>query len=298
MPTIKWSNMPAEKVDEMLHLIEEFPTLPSVVARVVEVLDNPYSSAGDLTEIVKLDQAMMLRLLKMANSAYYGFPRAISTVTESIVLLGFATVRNLILTTTIYNFDQLWLKPRGKGRKPLFSQRAQWKHAVATAIAAREILLTQHREGMEHIGYLAGLLHDVGKLLLAQHYYETYEKVLAARHSVPEAAAAQERELLGVDHGAIAGRLVDHWNLPAGIVAPITFHHFPEEASEQKELTRVVQVADRLAHWVMSDPESSQAANYAGWLREQQNEIQWQGVEDLKKNILSEVVHIESYLAV
>ena len=117
--------MDKKKLLRITERISEFPTLPSVIARVMQVMDDPNSSASDLTDLIKLDQAMMFRILKMANSAYYGFPRSIATVTESIVLLGFTTVRNIILTTMMYKFDQLWKSGQGKGsgRESYFDQK-------------------------------------------------------------------------------------------------------------------------------------------------------------------------------
>lgn len=254
--------MSQEKLQAILQSVSEFPTLPTVIARVMQLLDDPYSSASDITELISKDQAMTFRILKMANSAYYGFPRAIATVTESIVLLGFATVRNLILTTMMYNFDQMWIpgeKRKIKKNPPRLDQQVEWKHAVATAIAARELLIRQGLSAQEHLGYLAGLMHDVGKIFFYHYLHEDYMAVLEKVKGREAELPAAEAEMLGADHGQVAAWIVDRWNLPSEIVEPIAFHHAPGKAVKQRQLAEVLAEANLLAHQVLDLPQSGPA---------------------------------------
>lgn len=254
--------MKQDQLQKLVRSIGEFPTLPTVVARVIQELNNPYSSAASLTDLISVDQAMTFRILKMANSAYYGFPRAISTVTESIVLLGFSTVRNLMLTTLMYQFNEM-LPARGRrGRATSdFDQRKEWKHAVAAAISAREILLLRRREPIEHLGYLAGLMHDIGKNFFHHYLPEEYARVPASARSQGGDLSRIEEKIMGAHHGQVGAWIVDRWNLPPEIVEPIACHHCPGEAKEQRELAEVLSAADQAARLAEAGPEAQ-----AAWL--------------------------------
>jgi putative nucleotidyltransferase with HDIG domain len=289
---------------KIIDSVSDFPTLPSVVARVIQILDNPYSSASDLTDIITHDQAMMFRILKMANSAYYGFPRAIATVTESIVLLGFSTVRNLILTTMMYNFDQMWMKEDKKKSgesSALFNHWQEWKHSVATAVAARELLISQHQEASEHLGYLAGLMHDVGKILFYHYFREDYQKVLERHRDKPGNLSDLEKEIMGASHGQVGAWIVDRWNLPEDIVAPIASHHAPEKAKKNKPFALILNYADVLAHGALDKVEKDPAADTGEeppLLTIDGLDFSAEQVVNLEKKIQQEMSHIESFMVV
>jgi putative nucleotidyltransferase with HDIG domain len=291
-----------DKLKRVIQSISDFPTLPSVVAKVMQILNDPYSSASDLTEIISIDQAMTFRILKMANSAFYGFPRAVATVTESIVLLGFATVRNLILTTMMFNFDQMWAeKNRAKPgfKKSHFNQRQIWKHSVATAIMTRQLLTSQAMGHLEHVGFLAGLMHDVGKILFYHYFHDQYFEVLNKKPDDGRALSRLETEMIGAHHGQVGGWIVDRWNLPEEIVTPIIFHHFPEEAKEKKELTNVVYIANRMAHATLDETFRGDQASREGaaqwWNQLGLTQEQVVKMEDILKK---ELMEIESFMAV
>jgi len=253
----------SDQINNIIRGIGEFPTLPAVVARVIQELNNPYSSAANLTDIISVDQAMTFRILKMANSAYYGFPRTIATVTESIVLLGFSTVRNLMLTTMMYSFNEM-TTGRGRRGRPAFEfdHQEEWKHSLAAAIAARELMLQRRQEASEHLGYLAGLMHDIGKKLFYHYLPKEYADVLSRKAKDGEELSRMEQKLMGTHHGQVGAWIVDQWKLPQEIVEPIALHHFPGEAKEQKELAAVVYAANKLARVARQD-----AAGRAAWLK-------------------------------
>lgn len=294
--------MKQNKLKKVIQSIGDIPTLPTVVARVMQVLNDPHSSATDLTEIISVDQAMTFRILKMANSAYYGFPRSVATVTESIVLLGFSTVRNLILTTMMYNFDQMWLpkhKPKTISPKVQFDQRQAWKHSVATAIMTRELLISQQLATLEHFGFLAGLMHDVGKVLFYHYFHDEYGRVLEQTVEDGRALSRLEAEVMGAHHGQVGAWMVDRWNLPEEIVTPIACHHFPEEAKEQKTMTQVLYIANRMAHATLKDsglealPTEDGVAQWWGQLG-----LSMEQMLGMEKRIVKELNEIESFMNV
>lgn len=291
--------MERKKLKKIIQRVSEFPTLPTVIARVMQVMDDPYSSASDLTDIIKLDQAMMFRLLKMANSAYYGFPRSIATVTESVVLLGFSTVRNLILTTMMYQFDQLWKKSSAKGDGPqefYFDQKQEWKHSVATAVATRELLIVKNLVVLENFGYLAGLMHDMGKILYFQYMQEDYRPVLKECKIQKKRIWDLEMEMIGADHGQVGSWIVDRWNLPEDIVTPIAYHHQPHKAKDHKELTMILHYADILAHVALKDRNIGR--EFGAWREDQINDLglEDEAVDQLLEKIVEELQHIETFM--
>ncbi len=289
--------MDKKKLLKITERITEFPTLPTVIARVMQIMDDPKSSAADLTSIIQLDQAMMFRILKMANSAYYGFPRAIATVTESIVLLGFTTVRNIILTTMIYQFDQLWNRQQDvKPGAMAFDQMEEWHHAVATAIATRELISLQHLGALENFAYLAGLMHDIGKILFFQYMPEDYKPVLQAFRKKKQALWQLEEDMLGADHSRVGAWIVDKWNLPEDIVVPISNHHTPERSQDHQELTWALYWGNHIAYEALGDQPHEPEPQLWRQQLESMMDVSPEKQEALIVKIREEVDHIKSYM--
>jgi putative nucleotidyltransferase with HDIG domain len=291
----------ANQVKKLAQSISEFPTLPAIVARVIQELNNPYSSAADITDIISADPAMTFRILKMANSAYYGFPRSITTVTESIVLLGFSIVRNLMLTTLMYQFNEMTLpahfKKSGKRNFVAVDRQEEWRHSVATAIATREIILQRHQEAWEHLGYLAGLMHDIGKSFFCHYMPDEYREVMLHAVQDNQALAKWEEEIIGADHGQVGAWIVDRWNLPKEIVEPIACHHCPKKAKTDKELTAILHVGDLLARKIRKPEAMAADWNRAEPWLEYLNLSEPQ-IREIEALVAKELSQIETFMAV
>lgn len=293
--------MKSTQVQQLAQTISEFPTLPTIVARVIQELNDPYSSAEDVTGIISSDPAMTFRILKIANSAYYGFPRAITTITESIVLLGFSTVRNLVLTTLMYQFNEMIVPAQVKksGRRPplAFNRTEAWWHSAATAIATREIILKRRQEAREHLGYLAGLMHDIGIMFFCHYLPEAYEKVQASRGKNDAALSRLEEEIIGAHHGQVGAWIVDRWNLPKEIVEPIALHHFPEQAKDEKELTITLHLGDMLARKIQTPDVPLPEWEHVGTWLEHLNLSEAQ-MADIEIRVGLELKQIANFMAV
>ena len=163
--------MNLRSVDLLLERDHEIPSIPPVVARVMQTIESSTSSARDLGEIISLDHALTTRILRVANSAYYGFPKEISTVTTAVIILGFVTVRGIALGVSLLNLN---LHQDLKGK---FSNRELWRHSVGTAIAAKELARIAS-PALRELAFSAGLLHDLGKALLAFHHGRKFAKAL------------------------------------------------------------------------------------------------------------------------
>lgn len=220
--------------------ILDLPTLPTVVAKIIQLVDNPRTNAATLARLISSDPALTARMLKMANSAYYGFPRRIGTINLAIVVLGFNTVRDLAVSASLA--ERINPDHDGGGGMGDF-----WEHSVSTAVAARMLQRAlPHRPVGE--AFVAGLLHDIGRLVVARYLPQEFTRVQQALEKSESPVWAIEHELLGMSHAEIGGTLCRHWNLPEAICDAIHWHHLPMRQEEASPLTCILHVAEYMAH--------------------------------------------------
>ena len=203
-------------LERLVEGIDTLPTLPSIVARVNELVQDPTTSAANLNEIISRDLALSGRLLKLVNSSMYGFPRRISSVTHAVVILGFNTVRNVVLSSFVLDaFD---------ARDLPFGYRDFWVHSVATATAAGALLERQSRKEADD-GFISGLLHDIGKVVLHQYARKQFGEALKLAESRDILLIEAEAKVFGYTHADVGGYLLDQWHLPLHIVEAVKSHH-------------------------------------------------------------------------
>ncbi len=157
--------------DGLMKRMEDLPSLPSTVVAILDVLNNPESSANELSEALKHDQSLASRVLRLVNSAYYGFPRKIDTLRKAVTILGYTSIQNIILVTKIFEAIRNGSKEHSLNRKRF------WRHSLGCGVTA-QIIGTKLglREGEEI--FLAGLLHDIGKVILDAFLHEEYSRVI------------------------------------------------------------------------------------------------------------------------
>ena len=225
-------------IERLAAIVEELPTLPSVMFEVLAIAEDERSTAGDLEEVIMRDQALSAKILKVANSAYYGIPRTVETVSRATVLLGFQTVVGLALTVTVY--DTLW----GAGKGHFLDRRELWKHSLGVATAAR--LLSSNRNSKEAaVGFTAGMLHDIGKTIFDSHLSDEYAKVVETCQREQVQMYLVERQILGIDHAELGHNVARRWQLPDVLCESIHFHHVPAEAgADFARMSALVNVAD------------------------------------------------------
>jgi len=205
-------------VSRLASIVEDVPTLPSVMFEVLAIAEDENSTAGDLEEVIMRDQALSAKILKVANSAYYGIPRTVETVSRATVLLGFQTVVGLALTVSVY--DTLW----GAGKGHYLDRRELWKHSLSTATGAR--LLAGDARGKEGaVAFTAGMLHDIGKSIFDTYLPEEYSRVIEACHRDGMQVHEAEDQVLGVTHGDMGHKVGLRWQLPDLLCETIRYHH-------------------------------------------------------------------------
>jgi HD-like signal output (HDOD) protein len=274
--------------------LSNLPPLPAVVLRIIEIVNREDSSASELNRLISLDQGLSTRLLRIVNSAYYGFPRRISTVTHAIVILGFNAVRNLVLGVSA--FDMLSRKHGTAG----LNREHFWKHSVAAAMAASIIVEKRHTRASAATeeSFLSGLLHDVGQLFLDCYFPTQYAVAVAYadRESVPSVEA--ERRLLGIDHAMVAQRVAEAWNFPPSLAGVLGGHHDPDPSSPMFDGTAVVHAADWLAWCVGMGSASVERGPQlhpavVEWLQWDDETLQWarQELSD-RVSAASDLVHL------
>ena len=233
-----------QRIKRITESIIGLPTLPTVVSKMIELVDNPKTSAASLARLISTDQSLTARILKLANSAYYGFPREISTVNMAIVVMGFNAVRDMGLSLSVFDIfkDSSDLKH--------FDLNRFWEHSIGCGVATK-MIARQHRHSLAGEAFVAGLLHDIGKVILRQYAREDFIEIMSRVVMRNEDFEDAERAVIGTDHGQIGGWLTEKWRLPRQISDAIRFHHDPSQAGSSRVLVAMVSVADHLCHRAM-----------------------------------------------
>jgi len=214
----------------------EIASLPEIFLKINEMIDSPRHSAADIGPVISNDAALSARLLKIANSVFYGFPSQIDTISRAITVIGTRELRELILATSVIRcFKGL--------PNDLLTMEDFWRHSVCTALAARS-LAAQRGEQLVERFFVAGLLHDVGSLLIYRKVPELAREALlrAQYNNVPLFQA--EQEVMGFDHAMVGAEILRKWKLPEHFQESTEFHHAPTRAQRFPSDTALIHIAD------------------------------------------------------
>lgn len=219
---------------------ENLPVLPQAVSQVLRLADDPNSSARDLERVIERDPAITAKILKAANSAYYGGAN-VPTISRAITFLGMNAVRSLMVSLA---FQQMI---GGRSSAQRFCKIAYWRHCLGVATASRilgKIKIPQLAEEL----YCAGMLHDVGMLVLERFMPADFDAALEEMQAVGRYLHEVEEVAYGFDHSQVGGVLASRWGLEGVIRHAILYHHAPETDSEFFETTCIVAAANAIAH--------------------------------------------------
>jgi HD-like signal output (HDOD) protein len=234
--------MQTNKIATLLAGIDTIPTLPAIVGRVTATIACPKSSARDLTEIIAPDQALMLKILKIANSAFYGRVRKVGTLDQALMALGFDEVRNLVVSTAVFNsFRRL-------KATPLFDPGKFWEHAFVCGLAGRIIAKKSALSDGEL--FVTGLIHDIGKLAICMVLPQEFAMILELSGNSNLKTSSAELQILGITHAEMGAQLLKRWMLPQDLIDAVGYHHRPAAAPVPTAYPIVTHLADLLAHYV------------------------------------------------
>jgi HD-like signal output (HDOD) protein len=217
---------------------KELPVMPPVAAEVMKKAENPDTDLGSLSQLISRDASLAVRVLKIANSSFYSMPRKVETIQQAIVLLGYSTLRTMVVAASLKDvFARFGL-----------AERLLWEHAVGAGVAAT--LVAREVGGISRDeAFLGGLVHDVGKLVMYAQAGKRYQEVLQVVYANEKTAIEAERESFGFDHTEVGQLLLARWKLPERLSAAVGAHHVlarAEAVDGGKPLAAVLQVADRM----------------------------------------------------
>ncbi|TAJ21176.1 MAG: HDOD domain-containing protein [Dehalococcoidia bacterium] len=215
---------PHPDIDVLIGEIADMAPLPVVAVRVLEIADGQQFSAHELSQAIAADQALTAKVLRLSNSAYYGFPRRITTVRDAVVLLGFRAVRSATLASCVIE-----TVPGGK----VLDAMQAWRYSMVVGLLAEVLARASKRHQDE--AFTAGILHNIGRLALDQHRPRQLAeaKRIAEERALP--AAEAEREVFGFTSSEVGGALALHWNFPSDLAAVVAGHQLDVDALPDPE---------------------------------------------------------------
>jgi putative nucleotidyltransferase with HDIG domain len=224
-------------VEAILQSVTQLPPFPAVIQRVLQLVEDPKTSARDVVEVIQYDQSVTANVLMVCNSAYFSLRRPVHSLEEALVRIGFNNLVEIILT---------------RGTSFVFIQACQgyrlqngelWRHSVACALLS-QILAERLNQKKSPIQFTVALLHDVGKVVLTgfvrEHFEEIQRRIQEGNLSFLEA----EKATLGIDHAELGGKIAENWKFPPDIVAGIRYHHTPSLAPEFQDLASLACLCD------------------------------------------------------
>ena len=250
-------------LDELLEQDSELFSLPEIYIRVSELMENENSASAQIGKVVETDPALSSRILKMVNSAFYGIPKTIASISQAITILGRDRLRQILIGTVLSGVF-------GKAQSPVLVMEDFWYHSVKTAILARHLGNDSEISNEAESLFTAGLLHEIGRLIMAQKIPEQSSAIQKAIDMEGEDIMAAESRILGFTHCDVGGAFIEKWGLPALLADVAKFHHSPQLSESYTAETDIIYLANNLVSLV--SPVELQDVNYVlkkinGWER-------------------------------
>ena len=217
---------------KVLREIKNLPTLPGIVAKLGKMAENPDTTTEQMGRVISKDHILASKLLKLVNSAFYGFPQRISSLNSAIILLGFNVIKSLINSASIFEV----MEPQDV---------ELWEHSLGCAVVCNVLARHLGVKDPEEIS-TAGLIHDIGKVAIKMELPREYEMITALSLEKKISRLEAEREILGLDHAEVGSWLAKSWNLPNKLIEPIACHHVPQLAKEEQQASAIVHFANIL----------------------------------------------------
>lgn len=222
------------------------PSLPDIFQRFTSKLEEPGARATDFSAILETDPALTMRVLQIVNSAYYSFRAEITSVAHAVTIVGLTDLRELILAVSVVEFFNGL-------PNDLVSMKQFWSHSVQTGLLARELQKTPGLK-IEESMFTAGMLHDVGSLVLYNRLPEMSRSVIELRDREQKPVYQLENRIIGFDHAMLGAELMKHWRLPAFLQETVACHHAPEAAREFPREAHLLALANAISNRLQQEP--------------------------------------------
>jgi putative nucleotidyltransferase with HDIG domain len=228
---------------KLISSIRNLPSVPFIMVEVSRMLENPKTGASELGKLISKDQAMVAKILSVANSPLYGLPRRVSTIEFAIVILGFDHIKNIVIALSMMEAfkareDRNW------------NRRAFWLHSLVTASAAKRIA---DDLGFRKTGetFTCGLLHDLGISVIQRYFFDEFKEICKQVNEQQMRYLNAEQKIMGISHQEIGQYLIEKWNLPASLGDVVLNHHNPSNAEVEPEMAAIVHLADYMTQRFM-----------------------------------------------
>ena len=219
--------------------------MPEIITKSIELMQDEKTSVNELTKIISNDIGLTARVLKLVNSAFYGFPKQIYTINQAITILGFSTLKGLILSASIFKIFS------NKGNNT-FNYKDFWKHSLLVAKISDLIIKYENIQTKEDI-FSAAFLHDIGKVIFAQYDWNNYSKIYKQTNETDKEVLKAEEAYCGLNHCEIANLVAYSWNLPEIFCDIISFHHNPEDSIKYQKECKIVQLSNKLSTDILTN---------------------------------------------
>ena len=226
--------------EKILQSMDQLPPFPMVIQRAITLIDDPKTSALELVDVIQYDQSLTLDVLKLCNSAYFGLRREVKSLREALVMIGFNQLLEIILSRQSAKF----FRDPCKGYD--LQQGGLWRHSVACALLTRIISKRLNRESTP-THFTAALLHDIGKMVLSKFVKDYSDEIKNVVKNQNLSFIEAEKQILGIDHAELGGKVANKWNFPNMIVSAIRYHHTPFLVPEYYEVVQLIYLCDFVA---------------------------------------------------
>jgi putative nucleotidyltransferase with HDIG domain len=221
-----------QSLRDRVERINTLPTIPSVLKKLLGVIENPRISLSEISHFISNDPALATKVLKMVNSPVYGFPGRISSVSQAVILLGLNVVKGLLLGVSVFDLMQK-------------SMIGLWEHSIGCAVMARIIAKKKQFKEPEEVS-VGGLLHDIGKVILILQFPDDYQKAMSEAEKTNITIAEAERNFFAANHASAGAWVARKWSFPRNLTDMIECHHRPHLAKNAPFQTAVVHLSDVL----------------------------------------------------
>lgn len=237
MPTATSSNPELQRI---LETVGELPASPAVVSSVMGLTSNLDSKITDISNVLAADPSLTAKVLKLSNSSFYGRPKGVISLEEAVLILGFFTVRSIVIATSAHT---MYSKNDTDGTRSKL-----WQHSLSAAVAGRQIATFIKHPLREEV-FISALLHDIGKLVLLQRMPEQYREVLDAVAKDQGSFIEIENQILSFNHCDVAAILLEKWSFPTSLTEAIEHHHDPPPSQEDQPIpvAHIVSLGNQMA---------------------------------------------------